>query len=143
MNWGYKILFVYLAFVVGILFLVFKVSGEKDDLVTADYYAQELKYQQRIDATNRGNALSAEVQEEVLGNRITLHFPKEFLNRKISGKALLYCPADENKDVNLNFSTSDGEAYLNIPNGRKGFFELQLNWEADSVTYYSVKKITL
>ena len=50
MNWGYKILFVYIAFIAGILLMVFKSSTQKRDLVTADYYAKELKYQERIDA---------------------------------------------------------------------------------------------
>jgi hypothetical protein len=59
MNWGYKILFVYLAFVAGILLMVFKSSIQKRDLVTPDYYAKELKYQQRIDAVKKTQALSA------------------------------------------------------------------------------------
>ena len=46
MNWGYKILTVYIIFIAGILFLVFKSSNQNQDLVTKDYYEQELKYQQ-------------------------------------------------------------------------------------------------
>ena len=34
MNWGYKILFVYLAFAAGIAFLAIKSMNEKMDLVT-------------------------------------------------------------------------------------------------------------
>ena len=49
MNWGYKILLVYLIFILGILFMVFKSSTQKTDLVTTDYYAKELKYQEKID----------------------------------------------------------------------------------------------
>jgi len=40
MNWGYKILFVYIAFVAGILAMVFGSSSQKVDLVTPDYYAK-------------------------------------------------------------------------------------------------------
>ena len=59
MNWGYKILLVYAVFIAGILFLVYKASSQKMDLVTPDYYEQELKYQSQINATERANALSA------------------------------------------------------------------------------------
>ena len=62
MNWGYKILTVYIIFIAGILLLVFKSSTQNQDLVTKDYYEQELKYQQVIDATERANALSSEVK---------------------------------------------------------------------------------
>jgi len=41
MNWGLKITLLYVGFVAMILTLVFKASGEKVDLVTKDYYAQE------------------------------------------------------------------------------------------------------
>jgi hypothetical protein len=61
MNWGYKILFVYAIFITGILFMVFKSATQKMDLVTPDYYAKELKYQEKIDESNRVNALSEEL----------------------------------------------------------------------------------
>ena len=61
MNWGYKILFVYIAFVAGILAMVFGSSSQKVDLVTPDYYAKELKYQDKIDELGRVAALSAPV----------------------------------------------------------------------------------
>jgi hypothetical protein len=60
LSWGYKIMFVYIAFVAGMGFLVFKASSQKFDLVTKDYYDQELKYQQVIDqAANSFQAFSA------------------------------------------------------------------------------------
>ena len=46
-------MFVYLAFVAGMGFLVFKASNQEFDLVTKDYYEQELKYQQVIDQSAR------------------------------------------------------------------------------------------
>ena len=50
LNWGYKIAIFYILFVVGIVFLVFKASNQKVDLVTADYYGEEVRYQgRRID----------------------------------------------------------------------------------------------
>ena len=45
MNWGYKIILVYVLFVAGIVFLVVRSSMENTDLVTSDYYEKELKYQ--------------------------------------------------------------------------------------------------
>ncbi|MEQ1555036.1 MAG: FixH family protein, partial [Ferruginibacter sp.] len=61
MNWGYKILSFYALFVVGILFMVFKSSSQNTDLVTTDYYAKELKYQDKIDEQNRVSALTAPI----------------------------------------------------------------------------------
>ena len=41
-----------------ILTLVFMSYGQKVELVSADYYAQELKFQDKIDATNNAKTLS-------------------------------------------------------------------------------------
>ena len=56
-NWGYKITVFYLVFIAGIMYLVIQSSRQKMDLVTTDYYAQELKYQDKIDQSKRAGEL--------------------------------------------------------------------------------------
>ena len=58
MNWGKRILFLYLAFVAGIVLLVVKSHGKNVDLVHKDYYQQELMYSQRMEALKNYYALS-------------------------------------------------------------------------------------
>lgn len=143
MNWGYKIMLVYSVFVTGILFMVFKSSGEKADLVTSDYYAQELKYQQKIDESKRANALSAEPEVMIRTGQLEVHFPKEFAQKKLDGDILLYCPADENRDVKQIFSLQDSNLLMTIPPINKGLHELHISWEAGGVKYYFEKKIII
>lgn len=52
-NWGKGIVLVYSLFVLGILYLVYQSKQQKLDLVYDDYYAQELMFQNQIDATQR------------------------------------------------------------------------------------------
>jgi nitrogen fixation protein FixH len=139
MNWGYKILFVYIIFIAGILFMVLKSSTQKMDLVTTDYYAKELKYQEKIDEGNRLGALSEEVRYQIKDKEIAIYFPKDFSGKKITGTANLYCPSDEQKDIAKKFLLQD-EALI-IPIVNKGQFELHINWQADGITYYFEKKI--
>ena len=63
-------MFVYIAFVAGMGFLVLKASSQKFDLVTKDYYDQELKYQQVIDQAANSSRLSAPVTIERNRGRI-------------------------------------------------------------------------
>lgn len=143
MNWGYKILIVYLAFVVGIVFMVFKSSNQKIDLVTTDYYAKELKYQQRIDAVNRTKELSAPVKFEVTKQKITIHFPAEFVSQQIKGSVLLYCPSDDRKDIEQEFTVANGTATIDLPAQNSGSYELQVNWSVDNKDYYFENKLSL
>jgi len=141
MSWGYKICMVYGIFVAGILFLVFKSSSQKMDLVTTDYYAKELKYQEKIDEAKRTNALTEAVKWEIKKDHIALYFPKDFAGKKITGKAELYCPSDEDKDIARDFSVQDEAVILNISTLNKGLNELHISWQVEGVNYYFEKKI--
>ncbi|HAO46895.1 MAG TPA: FixH family protein [Ferruginibacter sp.] len=143
MSWGYKILFVYLAFVAGILLMVFRASSQKFDLVTNDYYARELKYQDKIEEMGRVAALSSPVQYELKGHEMLIGFPKEFAGKKITGEAVLYRPSDEGKDIKKNFSIQDETLVIPVPAGAKGLYELHLSWEEGGVAYYFEKKIII
>jgi len=141
MNWGYKILFVYLAFISGILFMVFRSAGEKTDLVAPDYYAQELKYQDKIDQSQRTASLSSPLQYSIANGRLNIIFPGDFKGKSLEGSIVLYCPADKRKDLEQPFTVQDEAASLALPVGYAGLFELQVSWKAEGNTYYFEKRV--
>lgn len=142
MNWGKKILIVYVVFIAGILYMVFKSSSQKSDLVTADYYAKELRYQEKIDEMNRVVALGAPVEYVIKDRILYIRFPGDFAGKKLVGEAVLYCPSDENKDFKKDFSLKDETLQLDIPATGNGLYELQLSWKDEAgLTYYFEKKI--
>jgi FixH. len=141
MNWGYKIIIVYVVFIAGIMFMVFKSSSQKVDLVTSDYYGKELKYQQKLDAMNRVSQLSGNVEYNLKDGKLSILFPNDFAGKKIEGEVLLYCPADEDKDVKHNFSVEDAPVFVPIHEGNKGAYDLQVDWKADGISYYFEKKL--
>jgi hypothetical protein len=143
MNWGYKILIVYAVFVSGIMFLVFKSSSQKVDLVTTDYYAKELKYQQQLDAMDRVDRLSETVKYQINDEVLTIVFPKDFTGQKVTGDVVLYCPWNEDRDLKQNFSIQDTSLMLPLRGDNKGLYELQLSWQANSISYYFEKKLIL
>lgn len=141
MNWGYKILFVYLAFITGILFMVFRSTGEKTDLVAPDYYEQELKYQDKIDQAGRTASLSSPLQYNIANGRLSISFPGDFKGKTLEGNIILYCPSDKRKDLRQPFMVMDETVSLGLPGHYAGMFELQVSWKSDGNTYYYEKKI--
>ncbi|MDP4285432.1 MAG: FixH family protein [Bacteroidota bacterium] len=140
MNWGYKIMLVYIVFVAGILLLVFKSSSQKVDLVTENYYQQELKYEQKIDEAERAQSLSSPLKYEVNNNALTVYFPEEMNGVKLKAQALIYYAADEAKDKNYNLETGNGKMVIDLPASDKGMYELKMDWTADNIKYYSEHK---
>ncbi len=143
MNWGYKIMVVFAVFVSGMLFLAFKASQQNVELVTEDYYAKELVYQQKIDESKRTDLLSAPVNIEVLNHELAIHFPKDFSGKKISGEATLYCPSDEKKDRRQRFSVTDSGISISVPANYHGLHYVKINWEVEGVNYYYEQKIII
>jgi hypothetical protein len=140
-SWGHKIAFVYLAFVGGIAFLVIKASSQKFDLVTKDYYGEELKYQQVIDQSANANKLSAPVAVVKNNGSLTIRFPDEMLGKKKQVDFYLYYPADARKDFRKSIEVSSAEFTETLPQNISGSYELKLSWKADNVKYYHEQKI--
>jgi hypothetical protein len=113
------------------------------DLVTADYYAEELKFQDKIDEHKNAAVLSSEIKVDFKDNVLTLTFPEEFKGKQLKGDLLLYYPADENKDIKFDFTTTDAIVKKELPKGIYGQHEVHINWSLDAVNYYFEKKIFL
>ena len=141
LSWGYKIMFVYIAFVAGMGFLVLKASSQKFDLVTNDYYDQELKYQQVIDQAANSSRLSAPVTIERNKGELKISFPNEMKRKKKLVDFYLYYAADAKKDFRRSFELDENEIVQALPVGMKGMYELKLSWEAEGVKYYFEQKL--
>ena len=136
MNWGKKILFIYLAFVAGIVFMVIKAMNQNQDLVTNEYYEQELKYQQRIDESKRTDSIANSVTLLYKNDVLEILFSDFYSENEIKGDVLIYCPNDEKKDVKKEFSLAKGNLSLAIPYHYVGFRHIKINWIANGKAYY-------
>lgn len=143
MSWGYKILVVYLTFVAGIAVLVIKSSNQKVDLVTPDYYAKELKFQQQIDAVKRTEALTDPVKYEVVNRKIIISFSSEFAAKNLKVSVQLYCPSDDKRDIVKNIETTEGTVVLDVPSINRGSHELHVSWQSEGKAYYYESRLTL
>jgi len=134
-------MFVYIAFVAGMGLLVFKASSQKFDLVTKDYYDQELKYQQVIDQAANSSRLSEPVIIERNAGELRISFPGEMKNKKKLVDFYLYYAADSKKDFRKSFELDENELVQALPVGMKGMYQLKLSWEAEGVKYYFEQKL--
>lgn len=143
MNWGHKIIVVYVLFVAGMGFLVYKASIQNKDLVTEDYYAKELVYQQKIDQSKRAGALSTPVQIKMISNELLIRFPKDFTAKQVKGEVVLYCPSDEKRDMQKFFTVTDDVVGIRVPANYHGLHYVKINWEVEGVSYYYEQKIMI
>ena len=143
-SWGYRITILYVSFMVLILTLVSICMKQTVELESKDYYAQELKYQDRIDATNNTNALSASIEHEVNGKQIILSIPTEQLSKDFMGEIYFFCPSDGTKDVKVNMQfDASGKQIYNGTGLQKGIYKMKLSWKSNGKNFYKEDVITI
>ncbi|MBI1193732.1 MAG: hypothetical protein GC205_11245 [Bacteroidetes bacterium] len=142
MNWGWKIAVVYSAFVVGMLSMVVTASRQTNDLVSEDYYARELAYQDRIDARANSQSLPAPMQFEWLSGQkqLQLQFPAAAAMN--TATLHLYRPSDASQDRKFSLQgNADTLASVDLSQLSAGFWRVQLDWESGGRAYF--KETTL
>ncbi len=143
-SWGIKIAVLYLSFVAMIGFMVFKSMGEKVDLVSKDYYEQELVFQEKIDARKNANLLKEKilVQKEVEGVRIT--FPASQLVQPIQGEAVFFRSSDSNADVKVKLELNgQGTQIIRYAHFKPGMYTLQLSWQTGNKKFYTEETVNI
>jgi hypothetical protein len=136
-NWGTGIAALYLGFVAMILTLVFMSTNQKVDLVTSQYYEEETKFQEKINKTNRANALEQPLVWKVNEEGVTITYPQQMTDQQVSGNIKLYCPANEKNDRSFAVMASNNRQLIpasKIPAGR---YRLQIDWKNGSETYWN------
>lgn len=137
MNWGHSIIIVFVLFAAGILTLVTRSMQTRIDMVTPDYYAEEIKYQSTIDARNNTGGLSAPVSIRQPGDSIEITFPGEMKGAPLEGKVHFYRPSDSRRDFILPLQLDDaGKLLVNRSQFDRGPYRIKMQWQLDGKSYF-------
>ena len=143
MNWGKKVLFLYLGFAGLMTFMVIMSCRQNTDLVTTDYYAEELIFQQQIDASNNAKPFMDSIIIKAEGEMVNIKFPSDFYSAT-TGEVYFYKASDSEYDhkypLELN---ATGMQQFNKSTFAKGFYTLKIKWEKENKKYYLEKSIVL
>jgi hypothetical protein len=131
-NWATYITITMLLFMTFIGVLVVKTYSVNTELVSEDYYKQEIAYQSKIDNMANLKHDTATVSHVFTDSELVLSFPKS-----AKGTIEFYRPSDASKDliVPLQLSMTNEQAFrkeLFI----KGLYKMKLDWESDGKRYY-------
>ncbi|MFN8278466.1 MAG: FixH family protein [Chitinophagales bacterium] len=141
-NWGWRLGFVYSGFVVFMLFMVYRSTQMKTELVSANYYDEELKYQEHIDAVNRTAHLSAPLAMEVAHGALQLTFPQEVANAHVTAELHWYSPSHQSDDRTMKLTYPE-QKEVALSDIKKGRYEVKVDWFAKGRHYYNEKEVTI
>jgi nitrogen fixation protein FixH len=143
LSWGSRIAILYIGFVALIVFLVVGSMRQSFDLVAPDYYDQELKYQDVIDAGKNQTALSAPASVTANENTVRIVFPQEFKGKIIKGTAQFYSPVNSAWDRHFDLTTIDNSMVIARTAIQQTRYKVKISWQADGKNYYQESEINL
>ena len=143
-NWGTGIVIAFIGFISFIMYFVINMNTDKKldhDLVTEDYYKQELKYQNDIDKEKNAKTLSANLKWQKTENGMLISFPENLESSNISGKVFLYRPSNKQLDFETTISLSNHN--LLIPDKRllDGRWNIKIDWSYKGNNYLYKEEI--
>ncbi|MGA2176905.1 MAG: FixH family protein [Verrucomicrobiota bacterium] len=133
---------VFTAYIVG--FVIFA-SRQKMDLVRADYYDQEIRFQQQIDRVQRTAPVLAEaaIDYDRAGDLVTVSLPS-VKHSDISGTVSFYRPSDAGLDTNVKLGLDPaGRQSLSVRSLRAGLWKVRVQWKAADQEYFFEKPIVI
>lgn len=137
-SWGHGVVIALFAFIVFILSMLFLFpNGQKNsEMVTDNYYEEELKYQDVIDAKKRADDLQEKPTYSQDTNGIKVIFPKEYNNSNTTVKFVLNRTDDQNLDIKKSEQLDANQSIL-IPASvlKVGGYTLRLMWTKDKTDY--------
>jgi nitrogen fixation protein FixH len=135
-NYATATVTLYLGFVAMIITLVMMSMSQKVDLVTDQYYEEELRFQEKIDKSARAAALPEGISWNVSDEGIDIIYPKTIPDSALSGTVILYCPADENQDLSIQINAKNHRQLIPASTIKDGSYKLQIDWKCGGLTYW-------
>jgi hypothetical protein len=137
-SWGHGVVIALFAFIVFILSMLFLFpNGQKNsEMVTDNYYEEELQYQDVIDAKKRADTLQEKPAYSQDTNGIKIQFPKDYNNTNTTVKFVLNRTDDQNLDIKKAVQLDANQSFT-IPTRvlSKGNYTLRLMWTKDKSDY--------
>jgi hypothetical protein len=141
MNWGWKITVVYILFATGMIGLVLLASSQRVDLVSQDYYRQELNYSQQLQAVRNAAEWNDSVQVIAQQGKLQIRLPQSIQ----SGSAMQlywYCPFNAVYDRRQSFAADTSQWMMwDVSDTPPGRYELRISWEMDGHPYFSQHQV--
>jgi hypothetical protein len=143
--WPYGILLTFVLFISGTAGLIVLAATQKTDLVSNNYYEQEIKYQTRIDSLARAKQLDhpASVACDPSGKHILISL-SSFEKDKTTGTIQLYRPSAAGMDRQLKLEPdANGVQTLDASGLQKGLWKVRVSWNVNGQDYFLDEKIVI
>ena len=116
------------------------------DLVSKDYYKQEIAYQQHINTVTNTKVNNAEIHVTLAeaAGQLVIAFPEFYQGQKVSGKINFFRPSDAKLDFETALNLNEArQQFLPVDKLERGLWKVRVNSEVNGKNYFTEQVITL
>lgn len=146
LNWGWAIVIALASFMLFISVIVFQLLFKKEydhELVSKNYYKDELLYQLEVDKLENAKKLPENLSIVTKDRTITLIFPNGMKHDSIQGTIYFQYVIDEQKDFELPIVLNSREFYIKTDKLTSGLWYISVDWKNEGISYLYKRKINL
>ena len=143
-NWGTGIVIAMALFMIFILQFVYRVTFMDEynhQLVSEDYYKDELYYQEEIDKMNNASKLTENVTILNVENGIQINFPKEKNFSKITGIVTFQRLSNNKLDFTKSIELKNSTLFIPDSSLVSGRWDIKVDWQFNKEEYLTKKSI--
>lgn len=137
-NWGTGITIAMIAFMIFILSFVYKsiaLDEYQHELVSEDYYKDELHYQEEIDKLNNAETLHQDISIKNSNQGIHISFPKDIEESNITGEISFLRLSNQKLDFTETIKLSQHEQIIPAEKLVSGKWIIKVDWKTDEKEY--------
>ncbi|MBI3850263.1 MAG: FixH family protein [Verrucomicrobia bacterium] len=144
--WPHAIIATFVIFICGTAALIAIACTHQTDLITPNYYEDEIKFQSRLDQLNRTAPLSNQVvvAYDAAKQSISISLPAGQTSSVTSGRIELYRPSatDRDRELKLQIDAS-GSQTVDAASLLPGFWKVRVHWTTQGQDYFADKSIVV
>lgn len=136
-NWGTGIALFYGTFVAVLLYFVIKSTKQDNSLVSDDYYAEDLKYQEHYEKLHNAASLEQdlEIRENGTLGQLEFLFPEKL--GQVEGEIHFFCPSDSRVDFKVPIQANGQPVQaISFRDLKKGYWKIKVDWQAGGTRFF-------
>lgn len=142
-GWGWKIAVLYSGFAAMIVLLVVLSTRQHFDLVSTDYYKDEIAYQKVLDASHNQAGLAGSLDVHANGQSVTIEFPAEFKDKVVHGDVTFYSAVNQEWDRSFPISANHNSMAIPREKLKNTSYTVKVTYSVDGKDYYQESHLYL
>ena len=144
--WPVSIIAFFSIAIIGCATFITFCSRHPADLISPNYYEEEVRYQGQIDRVQRTQETAplASVTYDSSAKRITIAVPPSMVVAKAEGQIQLYRPSEMNLDKKLKLELSpNGTQTIDAASLLPGLWKVRVSWTVDNRQFFLDQKLVV